>query len=209
MRGDKIMSMEEAKEFLAGNLVVEEKIDGANLGISLGPSQEPIFQNRGSVLAGPHAGQWKPLRYWAEKHNSVLRKHLDHHLILFGEWCYAKHSIFYTQLPDYFIGYDVYDLRQSKFWSTDRRDELLSRMGLSVVPVVFKGECCMGDLVAMLAGRSLYSESPREGLYLRREHGPVLISRAKLVNPSFTQAIHTHWSKAPFQANQLMSAPWH
>jgi hypothetical protein len=29
--------------------------------------------------------------------------------ILFGEWCRAQHSVFYSRLPDYFLAFDIWD----------------------------------------------------------------------------------------------------
>ncbi len=36
-RGDKLLSPTEAQSLLSGDVVVEEKLDGANLGLSLSP----------------------------------------------------------------------------------------------------------------------------------------------------------------------------
>jgi hypothetical protein len=60
-RDDKVQSPNEAKALLADEVVVEEKIDGANLGISLGPDGLLRAQNRGQYLAEPHAGQFARL----------------------------------------------------------------------------------------------------------------------------------------------------
>ena len=39
----------------------------------------------------------------------MLFEILSEKFILFGEWCYAQHSIFYDRLPDWFLGFDIYD----------------------------------------------------------------------------------------------------
>ena len=36
-REDKVLTPSEVAEFLAGDVIIEEKVDGANLGLSLGP----------------------------------------------------------------------------------------------------------------------------------------------------------------------------
>ena len=51
------MSADEGAQLLAGEVAVEEKLDGANLGFSLAPDGVLRAQNRGQYLAHPHAGQ--------------------------------------------------------------------------------------------------------------------------------------------------------
>lgn len=56
--------------------------------------------------------------------------------MLFGEWCYAKHSIHYTRLPDWLIAFDVYDLAAHRFWSVPRLDVFVGALDLAAVPRV-------------------------------------------------------------------------
>ena len=53
IRGDKVMSEHERDEFLGHELVVEEKVDGANLGISFDSNGNIRAQNRGAYLPLP------------------------------------------------------------------------------------------------------------------------------------------------------------
>ena len=46
-RDDKVLSLEDAEILLAGEVVIEEKIDGANLGFSIGSDGLLCVQNRG------------------------------------------------------------------------------------------------------------------------------------------------------------------
>ncbi|MDD3918234.1 MAG: hypothetical protein PHX00_13850 [Synergistaceae bacterium] len=48
VRGDKVMSEKERDEFLRHEITVEEKIDGANLGISFDGGGNLWLQNRGA-----------------------------------------------------------------------------------------------------------------------------------------------------------------
>jgi hypothetical protein len=87
VRDDKVMTREEAVEFLSHPIVVEEKVDGANLGISVGTDGGLRFQNRGNWLAGKLTGQWERLRGWAARHETEIREVLPSSHVLFGEWC--------------------------------------------------------------------------------------------------------------------------
>ena len=77
---------------------------GANLGFSRSADGELRVQNRGQYLTEPHGGQFVRLPQWLAMHGGgigdVLLEHADRGLMLFGEWCAARHSLNYTRLPD-------------------------------------------------------------------------------------------------------------
>ena len=87
IRGDKVLSESERSAFLQHDLVIEEKIDGANLGISFDSWGNIQAQNRGAYLQLPRAGQWKKLDNWLAQRTDTLFEHLLDQFILFGEWC--------------------------------------------------------------------------------------------------------------------------
>ncbi len=188
---------------LAGEVTVEEKVDGANLGFSVDEAGTLRGQNRGSCvdLEAP-AGQWKPLEAWLSPHRRALAEALADGLILFGEWCFAVHSVRYDRLPDWFLAFDVYDRARGEFWSVERRDALAQRLGLVIVPTLGRGRFELGALQRLLA-RSALTDGPPEGLYVRQEQHGRLERRAKPVRAEFVQAIEEHWSKRPIEANRL------
>lgn len=202
-RDDKVLSPPEAANILAGHVVVEEKVDGANVGLSVGPDGEVRAQNRGTYLARESSHhQFKALFRWMNDRRDALADALFPDLILFGEWCWAVHSIRYTRLPDWLLAFDVYDRGEKRFWSATRRDELVRSLGVALVPRVAEGRFSVAELKSML-GESRISDGPAEGLYLRRDEGDFLSARAKLVRPEFVQAIGDHWSRRSLEKNQL------
>ncbi len=123
-RDDKVLSPNELSGLLAGDVVVEEKLDGANVGLSLAPDGSLRAQNRGQYLAELYDGQFARLPAWLAQHDKAMRSVLTPNLILFGEWCAACHSLDYAALPDWFLLFDVFDRSLSRFWSSSRRNEL-------------------------------------------------------------------------------------
>ena len=202
-RDDKVLDGGEAREILSSDVIVEEKVDGANLGFSVGEDATLRVQNRGSFLdLESPVGQWKSLKRWLGGRRQAFAEALGFDLMLFGEWCYAVHSLRYTRLPDWFLAFDVYDRGKREFWSVDRRNELTRELNLSVVPE--RGRACF-DLARLqdLLNRSMLTDDPPEGLYVRREEDGRLLQRAKLVRPEFVQDIGEHWSKRSIEVNQL------
>ena len=108
-RDDKVLTPEEIEDLLRGPVVVEEKLDGANLGFSITPEGQLRAQNRGAYLHAPYTGQFSRLEQWIAQHEDRFFDAIGEELILFGEWCAARHSLDYQCLPDWWLLFDVYD----------------------------------------------------------------------------------------------------
>ncbi len=202
VRADKVLSEFERNEFLRLSLVIEEKVDGANLGISFNSEGDVRAQNRGAYLDLPRSGQWKKLDQWLSLRTDSLFDHLSDRFILFGEWCYARHTILYDRLPDWFLGFDLYDKRVGRFLSSACRDAFLGKMGVSQVPVIGRGVFTYPEIKRLLSQSKLAS-LPVEGVYLRADEGDWLAGRAKLVRSMFVQSMEQHWSRLDVEPNRL------
>src|SRR5207247_2546240 len=130
---------------------------------------------------GPGAHpQFQALWAWMAKRRDALVEALGRGLMLFGEWCFAVHTIKYTRLPSWFLAFDVYDGAAKRFWSSARRDELLRRTNVTAVPSVARGKFTPPELLKLL-GPSRLTDGPMEGIYVRREDAEWLLDRAKVV----------------------------
>ncbi|GAA2599644.1 RNA ligase family protein [Dactylosporangium fulvum] len=204
---------------LAGRfLVVEEKLDGANAAISFDAGGTLLLQSRGHYLTGgPREKQFAPFKAWAAGVQYELRPILQDRYIVYGEWLYAKHTVFYDALPHYFCEFDVYDRVTGTFLATARRRELLAGLPICSVPVLFEGP--VADLPALtkfvgpstcrtggwrdalreaaVAGgadpdqvvRETDMSEEMEGLYVKTEDPETVLGRYKWVRPSFHAAI--------------------
>ncbi len=203
VRDDKVLSIEQRDHFLKNILSVEEKIDGANLGISFDEAGTLILQNRGSVLTKPYSGQWKKLEKWLQYRREILFDHLHDQYILFGEWCFARHSVGYDNLPDYFLGFDIFDKQNRQFLSIKKRNEKFKTMNVFSVPLIDQGIFSFQQL-SELMGKSFFSDETAEGIYLRHDEGKWLKDRTKLVRPEFIQTMEDHWSRKKIIPNRLI-----
>jgi ATP-dependent RNA circularization protein (DNA/RNA ligase family) len=205
-RDDKVLSPSEVTALLASDVVVEEKLDGANVGLSLTTDGGLRAQNRGQYLAAPHAGQFARLPTWLAQHGEGLRAMLTPNLIIFGEWCAARHSLDYAALPDWFLLFDVYDRSAARFWSSTRRNVLANSAGLVTAQTVLHGKTTLTALKQLVAKKqSHYRQGPLEGVVIRRESADWCNARAKLVRPDFTQVIDTHWRKRAIEWNRIIN----
>ena len=203
-RDDKVLTKEDVESLLADEVIVEEKIDGANLGFSITHGSLLRAQNRGQYLVSPYPEQFFKLPKWLEVHSDAIAGALKPNLIIFGEWCEAKHTVSYNKLPDWFVAFDIYDRSSEKFWNTERRDAIAAEIGLAVVPTIFRGKLSVKELTALVnEEQSRFGSSPIEGVVVRKESGGWCELRAKLVRQDFVQGIDQHWRTRRLERNSL------
>jgi ATP-dependent RNA circularization protein (DNA/RNA ligase family) len=198
------MTEAERNYFLNREIHVEEKVDGANLGISFDCNGDIRAQNRGDYLTPPFLGQWERLKGWLDSREDALFECLSDEFILFGEWCYAKHSIFYDALPDLFLGFDIFDKKKRVFFCVPQRDDFFRLLNIASVPQIAHGRFSLGNLKNMLS-QSKLGNARAEGLYLRADEDDRLLQRAKLVRESFVQSQEEHWSRSGVMRNGILA----
>jgi len=214
-RDDLVMSAADAAAWVKGTaIIVEEKIDGANLGVSLAADYTPLFQNRGNFVNSATATQWRGLdRWWSENASMVCTILEPERHVLFGEWMAAKHSIHYTSLPGYFIAFDVFDQVEGRFLSRSAYQTLLEPTGIPTIRIIAEDVFdTPEDILPLLETISAYGarrdgspdeDSPVEGVYLRVDEGQWLNRRCKIVRPDFIQGISQHWMTKGLVKNQV------
>lgn len=204
---------------LAGrHLVIEEKLDGANAGICFDESGRLWLQSRGHFLTGGSREKHFDLfKRWAATHVDALRGVLGQRFVLYGEWLYAKHTVFYDRLPHYFLEFDVLDTETGAFLSTEERRTLLHGLPVTSVPVLQTGAFRSLAAVIALLATSLYksptwreslnavaqtrgfrpeqvwqetdSSDLMEGLYIKVEEGRQVVERYKFIRASFLTTV--------------------
>ena len=200
-------------------LVVEEKLDGANTGISFSAAGELLLQSRGHYLVGGgRERQFSFVKAWAAAHEAWLLERLEDRYVMYGETVTKKHAVFYDALPHHFFEFDVLDRRTGAFLSTAARRTLLADGPVLSVPVLYEGTApaTLGELKALLrpslaktaqwraafeqtvqragldlalAWRQCDKSDLSEGLYIKVEGADQTLSRYKWVRQDFVQAI--------------------
>jgi hypothetical protein len=216
--GDDDLRLISAEQLLGRELIVEEKLDGSNAGISFEPNGALLLQSRGHYLdGGPRERHFALLKSWATSHGTELWDALGDRYLMYGEWLYAKHTIFYDDLPHYFIEFDVMEKATGEFLSTDRRRELLGVLPIVSAPVLWTGHIRSARQFDSLIGASGFQSAHwaerlaelcreraldlaraldqtdrsglMEGLYLKVEEAGRVVERYKFVRPSYTQTV--------------------
>eukprot|EP00727_Mastigamoeba_balamuthi_P003576 m51a1_g13215 hypothetical protein (242) ;mRNA; r:117-1168 len=176
-------------------VVVQEKIDGANVGLHYDPDSpawQPLCQKRSGVLGQHERPQYDVFRTWSLQHAEALHALLGHSLVLFGEWMWSTHAVKYDALPDYLLAFDIMEKETGVFWSTRRMREAVAASGAPVqcVPVLWEGDASPGlsdaVLAPLLKSKSRFGEEQVEGVYIRAESPDRVVERYKLRRPTFS-----------------------
>lgn len=156
------------RKILDKYLVLEEKVDGANTGISFSDAGELLLQSRGHYLTGGgNENQFALFKSWATHHQDVFLEHLEDRYIVYGEWMFAKHTMYYDNLSHLFLEFDVWDKQKQMFLSTAARRQLLQGLPVESVPVLYEGPAPkkLNDLTVLLKGSAYQTENWKESLY--------------------------------------------
>ena len=229
--GDEDLSQIPFSDIAGKHLVVEEKCDGANSAVSFASNGGLLIQSRGHYLNGGYRERhYDLLKQWANIHRDVLYGVLGSRYILYGEWMYAKHTVYYDRLPHYFLEFDILDRETGRFLDTPTRRSMLRELPVVSVPVLKEGSFQDKETLLRLLGRSNYisdrhfenlRETSRklrldedrqcretdpstdmEGLYIKVEEGGQVTGRLKYVRHGFFQAVQL--SDSHWQARPIV-----
>ena len=217
-------------------LVIEEKMDGSQAGISFDGGNLRL-QSRGHFLiGGPREAQFSLFKSWAWSMEAQLREILGHRYVMYGEWLWIKHTVFYNNLPYYFMEFDIYDSETGTWLSTGRRRVMLEGSDIVSVKVLADGHFDrLGDLSKLVVASNFINQHSREedligaceyvgyrkgieqtdqtglmeGLYIKEEDDDSVLGRYKFVRKSFLDAVAEsggHWFDKTFVYNGLATS---
>lgn len=222
--GDEDLRQVPFSEILGKTIVIEEKIDGANSAVSFDDAGNLLLQSRGHYLTGGYNERhYNLMKQWANNHKALFHTVLGARYIMYGEWMYAKHTVFYDALPAYFMEFDIYDRETGTFLDTPSRKRLTAQMQVvHSVPVLATGVFCTKESILAYLGDSLYITENHldvlrglaekqgldverqvretdpsltmEGLYIKVEENGEVTQRVKFVRPSFYQCVNASGS---------------
>lgn len=217
--GDEDLKCVKFSEIKGKYLVLEEKVDGANCGISFGSDGKMFLQSRGHFLNGGYGErQFDLFKLWAGCFENQLCRLLGERYVMYGEWLYAKHTVFYDRLPHYFMEFDIFDKDEGRFFSTRKRKEILKNAPfIQSVRVLAEGTCeALGGIEKWIGPSLFISKEPKEslriqcqknrvdfesalrqtdltgimeGIYIKVEDGDYVTDRLKFVRGSFLNTI--------------------
>lgn len=201
IKGKYFLSDKETKLLLNGQICLTEKIDGANCGL-IRTKDGFRFQKRGGLVGQSEHPQFGALIAWGQLNYDKLMS-VPENSIIYGEWAFAKHTIYYDKLPSYFLAFSWFDTKtnEHKHWSD--LEELCEKIGLHTVPFIAQGHFAKDELFDNIPDPSAYGSEPAEGLVVYNHKQQM---RGKIVREEFVKEMEEsdHWTKYDMVKNKLI-----
>lgn len=195
---DKIMTEEQLDLLIGPKLIFTEKLDGSNV----------CLTNK-AVYSRSHAGPpaHKSFNNLKARH-AIWKNQIPEGISIFGEWCYAVHSIRYSILQNHFNVIGVRDDVSGKWLDWEHVELWAEELDVPTVPVILKGALAnkadLKEITIELSNLSSIYGREREGLVVRTFEGPTvnvanqLEGLAKWVRKDHVKT-DIHWKNKPVE----------
>lgn len=200
-KGKHFLSSPDVSKLLNGNVVITEKMDGANTGI-VRRKNEFRLQKRGSLVGESEHAQFGFFKAWSMSNYEKLMK-IPVNTILYGELMHTVHTIYYDELPDYFLAFAWFDCKTNRYMHWDDLTELCNDIGLHTVPYIASAKSPNKDeLFDFIPKKSAYGNLPAEGVVVWNYKKQM---RGKVVRAEFQKDMDNdgHWMYKPVKTNKL------
>lgn len=205
-RDDVVLGPDAASGLLTQLVMVEEKLDGANVTVWLEEGRVSC-----SLRSGPgamdRAGQLGPLRAWLAEHDEVMRLLLAPGVAVYAEWLLLTHSVAYDRLPAYLVVLDLWR-GTSGFAGVDDRNVACRAAGVATPPELWRGVPGRAQAIEERLGPSAFGPQHMEGVVVRSlaDQG----KRAKMLRAGFDRLDDDAWGRGRRPRNRLadQEASW-
>jgi len=179
-KGKHYLSDADTQKLLRGNVVITEKMDGANVGI-IRHKDHFRLQKRGSLVDVGEHFQFNFFKAWTQQNYDKLMQ-IPQDTILYGELMICKHTVFYDMLPDYFLAFAWLDRKTDEYYHWCDVEELCDKIGLCTVPMLeMTTNVPKDELFDIIPDPSMYGHEQAEGLvvwnYKRNIRGKVVLKK--------------------------------
>lgn len=183
------LTNDETEGLLDGDVIIQTKIDGANLSVAHTEEKGHIIASRNnakSVGGKPENGFRGAVEYCLG-HSGLMS--LSKQYILRGEWL-VRHSMNYPkEYMQHFYVFDVQRYEDHSYLHPDEYIPLLEKCDIKYIPVLARlTNPTMDELIKLAEGPDEFGAEQKEGIVIKRydfvnKYGRVQF--AKLVNESF------------------------
>lgn len=198
IKGKHYLSSNDTKKLLNGNIILTEKMDGANVAIIRHKDYFKL-QKRGSLVDVGEHFQFNFFKAWSQLNYDKLMK-IPEGTILYGELMICKHTVFYDMLPDHFLAFAWWDRGTQKFAHHNDMEELCDKIGIYTVPSILQTSgICKDELFDLIPNPSTYGHKQAEGLVVYNHKKQM---RGKVVLKKFQDRMDSgHWATRPIIKN--------
>ncbi len=163
------LTNDETGGLLDGDVIVQTKIDGANLTVAWTPEKGHIIASRNnakSVGGKPMEGFRGAVQYCLSHIGLMV---LSKEFILRGEWL-VRHSMNYPkEYMQHFYVFDVQRYKDHSYLHPDEYIPLLEKCGIKYIPVLARlSNPAMKELAKLAEGPDEFGAEQKEGIVIKR-----------------------------------------
>lgn len=181
---DRIILADDLHSLFCKRLLITIKMDGENT------TMYRDYIHARSLDSKDHES-----RHWVKYLHASIKHLIPNGWRICGENMFAKHSIYYDNLPSYFLVFSVWN-NENECLSYADTMILLSDLGLTYVPVMFDGFINIENASEYLYNVFKHYETEHEGYVIRSYNGfhynDFSKNIAKYVRPNHVQT-NKHW----------------
>lgn len=195
-RADKrYLSGEEVRRLLNGPVLIEEKLDGSQLGIAWVHGKPELFTKNRHLWVEDKSPAFRGAWNWAWEHCKEIAR-IPKGLRAVGEWLKIRHHVPYDELPDWWVPYDIIDAHTGTVLPMLARDRIFTIMSLrrGHIDLWRSGPISFDRLLPIATAPSCFGKCPMEGIVVKAQDGSL---RGKLVVQEFMDDLDNegHWMK--------------
>lgn len=183
-------------------IIITEKMDGSNVSLEV---ENCFARTHASAPNHPSFDALKAL-------HASAKYGIPGGMQIFGEWCYALHSIAYSGLSSYFLAFAARDIHTMNWKNWDYVQNIANDIGVTTVPILWEGiiksQLDLRNLTELLAKQPSACGGVREGVVVRVydsfEDSKFSDNVMKFVRKNHVQTTD-HWKNQEIVKNKLLA----
>jgi len=179
---DTFMTSEATDRILKQNVIVQEKIDGINIGVYVDENDKFYLIQKNQILPKSAYSNFQEIITWFQQHQELINKILKGKYALFGEYLIGKST---RKGLHKWVIIDAIEISTNKFISYPVLQSLAKSLKLEVTPIIFQGKLKKLSTVKTLINKSIYYSGLMEGVCIRIENSNHTIEKYKFVRENF------------------------
>ena len=203
-KSKKCLTDADVKILLDGHTVFEEKVDGGVVGIAWNGDMHLAIGKHSMINPYDNSKKFYGLNSWIYANYEKIQT-IPLGWVVHGEWLRSCHQIFYDELPDYFLAFDIWD--GHRYLDLQSRSDMLHKLGFAEVPLIYSGDnldvedvLCIADGLSV-SNKSRFSSSEIfEGIVIKNYEKQLY---GKYVRREFMESMEIHWLEQPLIENKL------
>ena len=200
IKGKYFLAKSKEKLLFDSDVTITEKIDGANTSINKVDNEIKLYRKLGPIdHSHPQFSFFQNQWFW-ENQNKLNK--LPNNLILYGELMRVVHTMKYDKLPDWWLAFAGYDLKQKQYISWDELTIICKEAGLYQVPLLYRGIITKNKLDKLMPIKSKFGPIA-EGMTVYNYPNQVF---GKYVKAEFVKAVEDSpfWRDKEIELNKAV-----